>query len=132
MAVTSNLYKSELTRRLDDGSFEKTGVEFTDLVQYRKAAERAYEQFRKGDSFVAEGYTRDFDHTLEDGTTEPRQEFVAKKLGHDTARTTYTVDRAHHTGAGVDREQAPERGLAPFDPVASRGHIASRATSLAL
>lgn len=122
----------EQFRRLDDGSYEKTGVEFTDLVQYRKAAEHAYEQFRKGDSFVAEGYSRDFDHTREDGTVEPRQEFVAKKLGHDTARTTYTVDRTRQSGANADHDQAPERGLAPFEPVSSRAHVASGAPSLAL
>jgi len=84
----------EQFRRLDDGTFERTGVEYTDLIQYRKAAEHAYAQFRKGDSFVAEGYAHQYQRTLEDGTVEHREEFVAKKLGHDAARTAYAVDRA--------------------------------------
>jgi single-strand DNA-binding protein len=99
----------EQFRRLDDGNFEKTGVEYTDMVQYRTAAERAYEQFRRGDSFVAEGYTHDYEQTQPDGTVELREEFVAKKLGHDAARTTYAVDRAPRRDQGV--EQATDRSL---------------------
>jgi len=113
----------EQFRRLDDGTFEKTGVEYTDMVQYRKAAERAYEQFRKGDNFVAEGYTHEYDQPQPDGTVEHREEFVAKKLGHDTARTTYAVDRTphHEEGPGHDprvwhkQEQNP---LADGSPLA--------------
>lgn len=106
----------EQFRRLDDGSFEKTGVEYTDLVQYRAAAERAYDQFRKGDSFVAEGYSHEYEQTQPDGTIENREEFVAKKLGHDTARTTYAVDRTPRSGRdqGID-ETVDHRLAAPAE-----------------
>ena len=89
----------EQFQRLDDGSFEKTGVEYTDLVQYRKAAERAYALFRKGDNFVAEGYTHEYDQAQPDGPAQHREEFVAKKLGHDSARTAYAVERSASRGA---------------------------------
>lgn len=94
-------------RRNEDGSFAKTGDTFHDMVQYRKAAERAYAQFHKGDSFVAEGYVHEYDQSV-DGQTQHREEFVAKKLGHDTARTTYSVDRTARASArdqvvGADR-----------------------------
>ena len=100
----------EQFRHLEDGSFEKVGVEYTDLVQFHKAAERAYEQFRRGDSFVAEGYTREYDEPQPDGTVEHREQFVAKKLGHDTARTTYTVDRSRPRGRTADQAAVRDAG----------------------
>jgi single-strand DNA-binding protein len=81
--------------RNDDGTFTQLDSTFHDLVQYRRAAERSYAAFNKGDKFIAEGYTREYDYEF-DGQPQHGEEFVAKKLGHDTARTTYTVDRTHH------------------------------------
>jgi single-strand DNA-binding protein len=79
-------------RRNDDGSFAKLDSTFHDLVAYGKTAERAYSRFRVGDSFVASGYIEEFevDHN---GTTETREQFVARRIGHDTARTRYQIDR---------------------------------------
>jgi single-strand DNA-binding protein len=98
-------------QRNDDGSFSPTGTSFHDLVQYRKAAERAYDQFRKGDSFVAEGYVHEYQQQV-DGEPVTREEFVAKKIGPDTARTNYTVERKD-TEPG--REPIPNRIPAAFD-----------------
>ena len=80
-------------RRNDDGSFTQLDTTFHDLVIYRRSAERAYAAFAKGDKFVAEVYVRTYEHQ-DDGQTQRGEEFIATKLGHDTARTTYTVDRA--------------------------------------
>ena len=91
-------------RRNDDGSFTKLDTTFHDLVQYRRAAERAYAVLAKGDRFVAEGYVRTYEHQV-DGQARQSEEFIAKKLGHDTARTTYTVDRTRRP-AIVDQTQA--------------------------
>lgn len=93
-------------QRNDEGSFTKLETTFHDLVQYRRAAERAYATFAKGDRFVAEGYVRTYEHQV-DGQTQHGEEFIAKKLGHDTARTTYTVDR-NRTPATADQTRAPE------------------------
>ena len=80
-------------RRNDDGSFTKLDSTFHDLVVYGKTAERAYSRFKVGDSFVASGYLAEFevDHN---GKTEAREQFVGRRIGHDTARTKYQVDRA--------------------------------------
>ncbi|MTV25151.1 single-stranded DNA-binding protein [Nitriliruptoraceae bacterium ZYF776] len=101
-------------RRNDDGSFTQLDTTFHDLVQYRRAAERAYAAFAKGDRFVAEGYVRTYEHQV-DGQTRQGEEFIAKKLGHDTARTTYTVDRTRRP-ATVDQTQAA--GTPSHDPAA--------------
>lgn len=92
-------------QRNEDGSFTQLESTFHDLVQYRKAAERTFERFQKGDNFVAEGYVREYDHEI-DGQTQHGEEFVAKKIGHDAARHNYTVNRKAPTVEG-----APERGV---------------------
>jgi single-strand DNA-binding protein len=98
-------------RRNDDGSFTKLDTTFHDLVIYRRSAERAYAAFAKGDKFVAEGYVRTYEHEV-DGQTQRGEEFIAKKLGHDTARTTYTVERAPRaTNVG----QSPATEAPPHD-----------------
>lgn len=84
-------------RRESDGSFTQTETTFHDLVAFRKTAERAHQRFAKGDKFIAEGYTHHYDRTDDNGQTVKVEEFVAKKLGHDLARTRYTVDRPRRT-----------------------------------
>lgn len=90
-------------RREADGSFTELEPTFHDLVAYRATAERAYERLQKGDSFVAEGYAHTFEHER-DGQTIESEEFVAKKIGHNLARTTYEVDRARRAQAVTERE----------------------------
>ncbi len=88
--------------RTPDGGFTKQETTFHDLVMYRKSAERAYAQFAKGDKFVAEGYVREYEYQAREGNAVEGSEFIAKKLGHDVARTTYAVDRTRGTGPGVE------------------------------
>jgi len=90
-------------RREDAGGFTELDPSFHDLVAYRATAERALTRFAKGDSFVAEGYVRTF-QVERDGEAVQREEFVAKKIGHDLARTNYEVDRARRPGAVADRD----------------------------
>ena len=112
-------------RREDGGTFTELEPTFHDLVAYRATAERALTRFAKGDSFVAEGYVRTFE-VERDGAVVEREEFVAKKIGHDLARTNYSVDRARREAAGADREP---RGVSN---VFSRMAGSPRATSVAL
>lgn len=91
--------------REEGGGFTELEPTFHDLVAYRATAERALKRFAKGDSFVAEGYVRTFE-VERDGAIIEREEFVAKKIGHDLARTNYAVDRARRSAAGTD-QQAP-------------------------
>lgn len=90
-------------QREEDGSFTQTETTYHHLVMFGRSAEHAQAQFARGDNFVAEGYTR---HTSyeKDGQDIEGEEFVAKKIGHDTARTRYEVDRASFTGAASAAE----------------------------
>ena len=96
-------------QRNDDGSFTQLESTFHNLVQYRKAAERSYERFQKGDNFVAEGYVHEYDHDV-DGQTQHGEEFVAKKIGHDAARQSYTVNRKTPATGPVAEDHTVEAG----------------------
>ena len=88
-------------RREGDGTFTRLEPTFHDLVAFRATAERAHERFAKGDSFVAEGYVHPYT-SERDGQSTDVEEFVAKKIGHDAARTRYQVDRTPRNGVGRD------------------------------
>ena len=90
-------------RREDNGDFTVLEPSFHDLVAYRATADRALTRFAKGDSFIAEGYVRTF-QVERDGEVTVREEFVAKKIGHDLARTNYEVDRSHRPAASAERD----------------------------
>lgn len=94
-------------RKEPDGSFTQTETTFHDLVAFKKTAERAHDRLAKGDKFVAEGYTREYDRATPDGEVVKAEEFVAKKLGHDLARTSYDVDRTRRQTA-VAQEAASQ------------------------
>ncbi|MGO1435443.1 MAG: hypothetical protein ACTHYD_09895 [Canibacter sp.] len=66
---------------------------------------RSFMRFSKGDSFVAEGYLHEYTYER-DGQATDGVEFVAKKIGHDTARTQYSVDRSQRAAS----QDAPARG----------------------
>jgi single-strand DNA-binding protein len=113
-------------RREDDGGFTELDPSFHDMVAYRATADRAHDRFAKGDSFVAEGYVRTF-QVERDGEPVEREEFVAKKIGHDLARTNYEVDRARRAPAVTERD-APVAGNALFqDAAPTRGASVSLA-----
>jgi single-strand DNA-binding protein len=113
-------------QRNDDGSFTKLETTFHDLVQYRRAAERSYAAFAKGDKFVAEGYIHPYEYTNAEGQDVQGEEFVAKKIGHDTARTTYTVNRDR---TRPNRNAAPEQGTDSADREGTPAQVAEPARS---
>jgi len=112
-------------RREADGSFTPVEPSFHDLVAYRATAERALARFRKGDNFVAEGYVRTF-RLERDGELIEREEFIAKKIGHDLARTEYEVDRTRHVSA------SPERAASNMRRVIAHRIAPTRSASAAL
>lgn len=102
-------------RKESDGSFTQTETTFHHLVMYGRAAEHAHARLSKGDNFVAEGYTRTMQFE-KDGHAVEGEEFIAKKIGHDSARTRYEVDRTPRRGGVQPTSQrdasafaAPER-----------------------
>ena len=121
-------FGQENFHREEDGSFTKLEPSFHNLVMYRATAERAFERFTKGDSFVAEGYAHEYSYER-DGQSLSGEEFVAKKIGHDTARTRYEVDRSpRRNGAEQD---APARDASAFtSPEPSRHATAAPAMGM--
>ena len=102
----------EQWRREPDGSFTKLDPQYCEMVMFKAAAERAYARFRTGDQFVASGYVHEYEFDR-DGDSIQREEFVARRIGHDTARTRYSVERPaaeHATGpeSGRDTQRAVE------------------------
>lgn len=77
-------------RRKQDGTFTKLDNSFHDLLIFGKTAERAAARFRKGDQFIAHGYV---DTRPAEPPARPSEVFVARKIGHDLARTAYDVSR---------------------------------------
>ena len=105
--------RQEHFQREDSGSFTKLESTFTDLVMFRKSAERAYAQFQKGDAFIAEGETRTYPQTV-NGEEVQRDQFVASRVGHDNNITTYDVDRSRpERDAGRDTAQRESAGQDP-------------------
>jgi single-strand DNA-binding protein len=119
-------------QRNDDGTFTQLESTFHNLVQYRKAAERSYERFQKGDHFVAEGYVHEYDHDI-DGHTQRREEFVAKKIGHDAARQNYTVNRRTPAAGPIDQnDNVQTSGITGQPPAAeTAAPVSARATASA-
>lgn len=124
--------RQEHYRKEPDGTFTELDPTFHDLVAYRATAERAQERFAKGDSFVAEGYTHPYEYER-DGETVQGEEFVAKKVGHDLARTSYEVTRAR-SQRSVEQE-APSQSArldAPQQPQPRRSAAAPAAPALGM
>ncbi|MFI8526273.1 single-stranded DNA-binding protein [Promicromonospora sukumoe] len=88
-----------LRARVRAQQWQREGETFTpgepvtcDLVVFHASTQRARTRFRPGDAFIAAGHVNVYDVTR-DGKTVQREEFVARRLGHDAARTRYKVTR---------------------------------------
>ncbi len=105
-------FGQEHFRREEDGTFTQLETSYHHLVMFGRSAERTSAKFAKGDNFLAEGYQRPVSYERE-GQTVESEEFVAKRIGHDTARTRYDVDRSPR---GADRIRAASEPSRAFDP----------------
>ncbi|MEQ6902022.1 single-stranded DNA-binding protein [Nocardioides sp. YIM 152588] len=103
-------------RKKADGTFTKLAPTFHDLVVFNDTALMAYERFRRGDSIVASGYVHEYEVEA-DGTTVVRDEFVARRIGHDTQRTRYDV---HRRGAAAPASPSPAQAPAAAPPAIGR------------
>jgi single-stranded DNA-binding protein len=83
----------EQHRKEADGSFTRVEPVFCDLVLFDRAAERAYSRFKPGDQILASGYIHEYEQERRGGASRLREQFVARRLGHDCLRTRYVVDR---------------------------------------
>ncbi|WP_345520682.1 single-stranded DNA-binding protein [Nocardioides conyzicola] len=82
----------EQWRKEVDGGFTKLDPSFHDMVAFESSARELHARFRRGDSFVASGYVHEYE--LErDGGSVIKEEFVARKIGHNVNKTAYEVQR---------------------------------------
>lgn len=95
----------EQWRKEVDGSFTKLDPTFHDMVAFESTARETYARFRKGDSFVASGYVHEYEA---ERTGEIREEFVARKIGHNVNRTSYEVQRQRVAPAAHVPEQTSQ------------------------
>lgn len=101
-----------------DGSYTKLKTTFHDLVAFRGAAEHGYQQLAKRDYFIAEGHIHQY---VSPKTGRQEEQFIATRLGHDLARTHYSVQRGRRA-RGVERdvaefETAERRATANVSPI---------------
>ena len=80
-------------RQEDDGSFTQLETTFHHLVAFKAAAEQGHLRLAKGDKIIAEGYVREYRYRDASGQAIEGEEYVARRIGHDLARTRYEVDR---------------------------------------
>ena len=85
----------EQWRKEVDGSFTKLDPTFHDMVAFESTARETYARFRKGDSFVASGYVHEYEVDGREGSVI-KEEFVARKIGHNANKTDYSVQRGRH------------------------------------
>jgi single-stranded DNA-binding protein len=109
-------FGQEHFRREEDGTFTQTETTYHHLVMFGRSAERLTDRLSKGDNILAEGYVRPVNYER-DGQPVESEEFVAKRIGHDLARTRYEVDRTPRQNTvaqqGVARDAPSQRAEHP-------------------
>ncbi|SNU02565.1 Single-stranded DNA-binding protein [Ruaniaceae bacterium KH17] len=102
-------------RQEEDGSFTQLETTFHHLVAFKAAAEQGADRLAKGDKILAEGYVREYRYQDANGQNVEGEEFIARRLGHDLARTRYEVDRSSRRSSGRESVAfgAPDARTAP-------------------
>ena len=100
-----------------DGSFTKLDPTYHDMVAFESTARETYARFKPGDCFIASGYVHEYEVDRPEGSLI-KEEFVARKIGHNVNRTDYAVQRSRP----ADRTRAstptagPTTAPAPHPP----------------
>src|SRR3954470_1932707 len=97
----------EQWRKEADGEFTKLDPTFHDMVAFESTARETYARFRKGDCFVASGYVHEYEIERVGQPSVIREEFVARKIGHNVNRTAYEVHRRSIAQAPEPPAQEP-------------------------
>ncbi|GAB2564268.1 single-stranded DNA-binding protein [Leucobacter ruminantium] len=100
-----------------DGTRQKTGTEYFNLLFFGKAAQVAKEKYRPGDRFIGGGYEKQpRTWTRQDGTEEVVREFVVRHPGHNMLESQYSVHReAAQKEAGPSALQRETMAADPVD-----------------
>ncbi|GAA1813673.1 MULTISPECIES: single-stranded DNA-binding protein [Brevibacterium] len=97
-------------------SYTRLASTYHDVIAFDGAATHGYEQLAKNDWVIAQGRIRE-NTNPNTGVTE--EQFIANRLGHDLARTTYEVDRTPQPTAerrGPEREAERTTGFEAPEP----------------
>ena len=81
-------------RQEEDGFFIPLETTIHHLVAFTASPERGHLRLVKGEKIIAEGYVRQYNYRDTNGQAIEGEEFVARRIGHDLARTRYEVDRS--------------------------------------
>ena len=84
----------EQWRKEADGTFTKLDPTFHDMVAFERTARTARDLFQPGDNFIASGYIHEYEVDNRGGSVI-KEEFVARKIGHNANQTRYVVERSH-------------------------------------
>lgn len=101
----------EQWRKEVDGDFTKLEPTFHDMVAFESTAREAYARFRKGDSFVASGYVHEYEVERPGEPSVIKEEFVARKIGHNANKTAYDVQRRRLTPPPPPAQQPPSTAI---------------------
>ena len=96
----------EQWRHEADSTFTKLDPTYHDVVAYDTAASVIQKRFRPGDFFVASGYIHEYEIDQRGGSLI-REEFVARRIGHNANQTTYVVQR-HPQHVPTSRQAAAQ------------------------
>lgn len=102
----------EQWRKEADATFTQLEPTFHDMVAFEATARELHARFRRGDSFVASGHVHEYETAGRNSgdATVVREEFVARKIGHNATKTTYEV----HRGKLALTTPAPPTSAAPI------------------
>ena len=104
----------EQWRKEVDGDFMKLDPTFHDMVAFESTARETYARFRKGDSFVASGYVHEYEIERPGERSVIKEEFVARKIGHNANKTAYEVQRRRLVPAPAPPAQDPASPVIGF------------------
>jgi len=82
----------EQWRHEANDTFTKLDPTYHDMVAYDHAASILSSRFRPGDFFVASGYIHEYEIDQRGGSLI-KEEFVARRIGHNANQTPYVVQR---------------------------------------
>ena len=111
--------RAQQWRHEQDETFTAQEPVTCDLVVFHEGTQRARTRFRPGDAFVASGHVNTYD-AQRDGKTVQCHEFVARRIGHDAARTRYKVTRTRRRTRPASPSGIPARSGSSTTQAGSR------------
>ena len=102
----------EQWRHEANDTFTQLSPTYHDVVAYDHAASILSTRFRPGDFFIASGYIHEYEIDQPGGSLI-KEEFVARRIGHNANHTPYVVQRRppHRTHIAAATQQQSAVGM---------------------